>query len=48
MAVNNIATVVPKGAHGAVATSTRLSSATRGSDVWMRAMILTPTTTRQS
>jgi hypothetical protein len=48
MAVNNITTVVPKGAQGAVATSTRLSSATRGSDVWMRAMILTPTTTRMS
>jgi uncharacterized protein YcbK (DUF882 family) len=48
MAVNNITTVVPKGAQGVVATSTRLSSATRGSDVWMRAMILTPTTTRMS
>ena len=48
MAVNNITTVVPKGAQGVVATSTRLSSATKGSDVWMRAMILAPTTTRMS
>jgi uncharacterized protein YcbK (DUF882 family) len=42
MAVNNITTVVAKGAQGMVATSTRLASATKSNDVWMRAMILSP------
>jgi uncharacterized protein YcbK (DUF882 family) len=42
MAVNNITTVVAKGAQGMVATSTRLASATKSNDVWMRAMILAP------
>jgi uncharacterized protein YcbK (DUF882 family) len=42
MAVNNITTVVAKGAQGTVATSTRLASATKSNDVWMRAMILAP------
>ena len=42
MAVNNITTVVAKGSQGMVANSTRLASATKGNDVWMRAMILSP------
>ena len=42
MAVNNITTVVPKGAQGMVATSARLTSAAKSNDVWMRAMILSP------
>jgi uncharacterized protein YcbK (DUF882 family) len=42
MAVNNITTVVPKGSQGMVANSTRLASATKSNDVWMRAMILSP------
>jgi uncharacterized protein YcbK (DUF882 family) len=42
MAVNNITTVVAKGSQGLVATSTRLASAAKGNDVWMRAMILAP------
>jgi hypothetical protein len=42
MAVNNITTVVAKGVQGLVATSTRLASAAKGNDVWMRAMILAP------
>jgi hypothetical protein len=42
MAVNNITTVVAKGSQGTVANSTRLASATKGNDVWMRAMILSP------
>jgi uncharacterized protein YcbK (DUF882 family) len=42
MAVNNITTVVAKGSQGMVANSTRLTSATKGNDVWMRAMILSP------
>jgi uncharacterized protein YcbK (DUF882 family) len=42
MAVNNITTVVPKGSQGVVANSTRLASATKSNDVWMRAMILSP------
>ncbi len=42
MAVNNITTVVAKGAQGMVANSTRLASATKSNDVWMRAMILSP------
>jgi uncharacterized protein YcbK (DUF882 family) len=42
MAVTNITTVVAKGAQGMVATSTRLASATKSNDVWMRAMILSP------
>ncbi len=42
MAVNNITTVVAKGSQGLVATSTRLTSAARSNDVWMRAMILAP------
>jgi uncharacterized protein YcbK (DUF882 family) len=42
MAVTNITTVVAKGAQGMVATSTRLASATKSNDVWMRAMILAP------
>jgi len=42
MAVNNITTVVAKGSQGMVANSTRLASATKSNDVWMRAMILSP------
>jgi uncharacterized protein YcbK (DUF882 family) len=42
MAVNNITTVVAKGSQGLVANSTRLASATKSNDVWMRAMILAP------
>ena len=42
MAVNNVTTVVPKGAQGMVATSARLTSAAKSNDVWMRAMILSP------
>jgi uncharacterized protein YcbK (DUF882 family) len=42
MAVSNITTVVAKGAQGMVATSTRLASAIKSNDVWMRAMILAP------
>jgi uncharacterized protein YcbK (DUF882 family) len=42
MAVNNVTTVVAKGAQGMVATSTRLASASKSNDVWMRAMILAP------
>ena len=42
MAVNNITTVVAKGSQGMVATSTRLASAVKSTDVWMRAMILAP------
>jgi uncharacterized protein YcbK (DUF882 family) len=42
MAVNNITTVVAKGSQGMVANSTRLASATKGNDAWMRAMILSP------
>jgi hypothetical protein len=42
MAVNNITTVVAKGSQGMVANSTRLASATKSNDVWMRAMILAP------
>ena len=42
MAVNNVTTVVPKGAQGMVATSARLTSAAKSNDVWMRAMILAP------
>ncbi|HEU0084516.1 MAG TPA: DUF882 domain-containing protein [Bradyrhizobium sp.] len=42
MAVNNITTVVPKGAQAMVATSARLTSAAKSNDVWMRAMILSP------
>jgi uncharacterized protein YcbK (DUF882 family) len=42
MAVNNITTVVAKGLQGLVATSTRLASAAKSNDVWMRAMILAP------
>jgi hypothetical protein len=42
MAVNSVTTVVAKGAQGTVATSTRLASASKSSDVWMRAMILAP------
>jgi uncharacterized protein YcbK (DUF882 family) len=42
MAVNNITTVVAKGTQGMVANSTRLASATKSNDVWMRAMILSP------
>jgi uncharacterized protein YcbK (DUF882 family) len=42
MAVNNITTVVPKGTQGMVATSARLTSAAKSNDVWMRAMILSP------
>jgi uncharacterized protein YcbK (DUF882 family) len=42
MAVNNITTVVAKGTQGMVANSTRLASATKSNDVWMRAMILAP------
>jgi hypothetical protein len=42
MAVNNITTVVAKGSQGLVATSTRLASAAKSNDVWMRAMILAP------
>jgi hypothetical protein len=42
MAVNNITTVVAKGVQGMVANSTRLASATKSNDVWMRAMILSP------
>jgi uncharacterized protein YcbK (DUF882 family) len=42
MAVNNVTTVVAKGAQGMIATSTRLASATKSNDVWMRAMILAP------
>jgi hypothetical protein len=45
MAVNNITTVVAKGSQGTVANSTRLTSATKGNDVWMRAMILAPSVT---
>jgi uncharacterized protein YcbK (DUF882 family) len=48
MAVNNITTVVAKGAQGLVATSTRLASAAKGNDVWMRAMILAPSATSMS
>jgi uncharacterized protein YcbK (DUF882 family) len=42
MAVNNVTTVVAKGSQGMVANSTRLASATKSNDVWMRAMILSP------
>jgi uncharacterized protein YcbK (DUF882 family) len=42
MAVTNITTVVAKGSQGMVATSTRLTSAAKSNDVWMRAMILAP------
>jgi uncharacterized protein YcbK (DUF882 family) len=42
MAVNNITTVVAKGSQAMVANSTRLASATKSNDVWMRAMILSP------
>ena len=42
MAVTNITTVVAKGSLGPVATSTRLTSAAKSNDVWMRAMILAP------
>ena len=42
MAVNNVTTVVAKGSQGLVATSTRLASAAKSNDVWMRAMILAP------
>jgi uncharacterized protein YcbK (DUF882 family) len=42
MAVNNITTVVPKGSQQIVATSARLTSAAKSNDVWMRAMILSP------
>ncbi|MHB8271650.1 DUF882 domain-containing protein [Bradyrhizobium sp.] len=42
MAVNNITTVVAKGSQGMVANSTRLASATKSNDVWLRAMILSP------
>jgi hypothetical protein len=42
MAVNDVTTVVAKGKQGVVATSTRLTSAAKGNDVWMRAMILAP------
>jgi uncharacterized protein YcbK (DUF882 family) len=42
MAVNNLTTVVAKGSQGQVATSTRLASAAKSNDVWMRAMILAP------
>jgi len=42
MAVNNVTTVVPKGSQGMVATSARLTSAAKSNDVWMRAMILSP------
>jgi uncharacterized protein YcbK (DUF882 family) len=42
MAVNDVTTVVAKGLQGTVATSTRLAAATKSNDVWMRAMILSP------
>ncbi len=42
MAVNNITTVVAKGSQRLVANATRLASATKSNDVWMRAMILSP------
>jgi uncharacterized protein YcbK (DUF882 family) len=42
MALNNVTTVVPKGAQGVVANSARLTSAAKSNDVWMRAMILAP------
>jgi hypothetical protein len=42
MAVNNVTTVVAKGSQGLIATSTRLASAAKSNDVWMRAMILAP------
>jgi uncharacterized protein YcbK (DUF882 family) len=42
MAVNGVTTVVAKGSQGMVATSTRLTSAAKSNDVWMRAMILAP------
>jgi uncharacterized protein YcbK (DUF882 family) len=42
MAVNNVTTVVPKGTQAMVATSARLTSAAKSNDVWMRAMILSP------
>ncbi|HEV7880765.1 DUF882 domain-containing protein [Bradyrhizobium sp.] len=42
MAVNNITTVVAKGSQGMVANSTRLASATKSNEVWIRAMILSP------
>ncbi len=44
MAVNNLTTVVAKSSQGqgSVTTSTRLASAAKGNDVWMRAMILAP------
>jgi uncharacterized protein YcbK (DUF882 family) len=42
MAVTNVTTVVAKGSRGPVATSTRLTSAAKSNDVWMRAMILAP------
>jgi uncharacterized protein YcbK (DUF882 family) len=47
MAVNDVTTVITKGAHGSsqgqasvIATSTRLAA--KGSDVWMRVMMLAP------
>ncbi|WP_439924675.1 DUF882 domain-containing protein [Nitrobacter sp. JJSN] len=50
MALDGITTVVAKGAQGqgaVVSTSRRLApAATRDSDVWMRAMILTPSASR--
>lgn len=52
MAVNNITTVVAKGAQGtggSYMTSRRLAAAaTRDNDVWMRAMILAPSATSMS
>jgi uncharacterized protein YcbK (DUF882 family) len=44
MAVNDVTSVVTKGSHGqasVIATSTRLASG-KGSDVWMRVMMLAP------
>jgi uncharacterized protein YcbK (DUF882 family) len=50
MAVDGVTTVIAKGAqgqHATVSTSRRLApAATRDSDVWMRAMILTPSASR--
>ena len=50
MAVDGVTTVIAKGAqgqHAIVSTSRRLApAATRDSDVWMRAMILTPSASR--
>ncbi|MEO6947445.1 MAG: DUF882 domain-containing protein [Nitrobacter sp.] len=50
MAVNGVTTVVAKGAQGqsaTVSTSRRLAAATRDSDAWMRAMILSPSASRK-